>query len=109
MFWVGADPMKTMKLAGNITSTLWLFLGLCLTCSAALAEGIIPIDAASRFIDVASKQDVVWLSLAVALAAIGVIFWLVKIIVKQQADSIKAITTLCDKLENRPCFKDRDN
>ena len=98
-----------MKLVGQLSSLLWLTLGVLLTCSTAIAQGVLPLDTASKALDIAAGKDIVWLSLAVALAAIGVIFWLVKILVKQQADTIRAITSLCDKLEQRPCFKDKEN
>lgn len=101
--------MARIKTTGKLSRALLFALAICLVAATVLAEGAaLPfVDAATKALDITSHKDLLWLSQAVALAAIGVVAYLIRIIVKSQADSIRAIDSLCAELKTRPCTMQR--
>lgn len=60
-------------------------------------------DAVARAADIARQKDVVWLSLCVCIVCIIFSAWLVRQMLQQQGEAVKALNGLRDELARRPC------
>ena len=83
---------------------LWLLHCGTLVVLAATTE----VQTVARAADLAREKDVVWLSLATAIAAIGFSAWLVRQLVALQFKATQAVDQLRLDLEGRPCAYLRD-
>lgn len=93
------EPAKVRKLT-PLATVLWAVHGASLVALAVTPE----VNEAIQAIDLAREKDVVWLSLATAIVAIGFSAWLVRQLVNQQALVVKALQDLRDELGTRPCI-----
>lgn len=86
-----------------VALVLWVLFFLSITV-AGLAQGV----ADNAFADLAREKDIVWLSLVTGLACISFSAWLVKELLKQGADTVKALRDIRDELKSRPCYFPRE-
>lgn len=75
---------------------LWLIHGV--TLFAAVTETVTPVVRAA---DIAREKDVVWLSLVTAIVSLLFSAWLVRQMVNQTAETIRAINALTQELRQR--------
>ena len=83
-----------------IALLLWFIHGGTLIALAVAPE----LEVAARAADLAREKDIVWLSLVTAIAAILFSAWLVRQLVAQQAQVVKALQDLRGELGSRPCI-----
>ncbi len=96
-------PARIHKLS-LLAVALW-----CLHCGTLIVLAVTPeVEAVSRVAEVAREKDVVWLSLATAIAAIAFSAWLVRQLVALQFQATAAVDKLRLELEGRPCAYLRD-
>lgn len=84
----------------KVAMWLWVLHGASLVALAVTPE----VNEAVKAVDIAREKDVVWLSLATAIVAIGFSAWLVRQLVNQQAQVVKALQDLRAELGTRPCI-----
>lgn len=94
--------MKSARLQRltRIAILLWLVHGGILIALAVAPE----VEVVTRLSDLAREKDVVWLSLATAITAIVFSAWLVRQLVNQQSQVVKALQDLRGELGSRPCI-----
>lgn len=82
---------------------LWcLFFGLAAMAAVpVLSPEVQIVDAAASL---AREKDIVWMALAVGLAAIMANVWLVKQLLRQGTEQVVAIKALRDEIKGRPCL-----
>lgn len=82
-----------------------LWIGFLLLSAAAAVPVLSPeIQAIDAAASLAREKDIVWLALAVGLAAIAANVWLVKQLLRQGTEQVAAIRSLRDEIKSRPCF-----
>ncbi len=94
--------MKTarIKRLTFIAMLLWLIHGGLLIALAVAPE----VETVTHVADLAREKDIVWLSLVTAIAAIVFSAWLVRQLVAQQSQVVKALQDLRGELGARPCI-----
>ena len=88
---------------GWVAALLWVLTGVLLVASYRMYGQDLPLDQAGKLADIARQKDVVWLSLVTAICAILFSAWLVRQMLSQWAETIKALTELKEEWAKRPC------